>query len=156
MKTRTLLGTALLAIVALALTVPAVGQSSLGGPGQGIHWQVALRGETARNSGMAEYSTFRASLLPPSAAKGKILRKFTVETITPDLADGNKLDVYLGPSTVANEPFGKLVGTIDVDAGSGAMILIAAKVPTVRDGSTVTVTEHGSTAKETVVMQGTF
>jgi hypothetical protein len=155
-KIRTLLSTALLAIVSLALMVPAVGQS-VSSPGLGVHWQIALRGATARNSGTAEYFTFRATVAPPSTVKGgKLFTKFTVEAITPDLEDGSMLDVFLGPSTRADQPYGKLVGTIDVDAGVGAMVLIAAKVPVVQDGTTVSIVSHVATARETLVMKGTF
>jgi hypothetical protein len=136
MKIRALLSTTLLAVVALALTVPAVGQS--------LNWQIPLRGETARNSGSADYSTLKTS------------HKFTVDTLTPDLADGRMLDVFVGPGTNPKEPYGKLVGTIEVNGGLGAMILIAAKAPVVHDGTTVTIVEHGETAAGQVIVKGTF
>jgi hypothetical protein len=136
MKTRTLLSTAVLAIVALALTVPAVGQT--------LNWQIPLRGDNARNFGSADYSVV------------KVARKFTVDTTTPTLADGTQLDVYIGPSTNPNEPYGKLVGTIDVDGGLGAMILIAARAPKVHDGTTVSIVEHLQTIRGDLLMKGTF
>ena len=155
MKIRTLLSTALLAIVALALTAPAVGQS-LSGPGLAIHWQIRLKSDTPRNTGTAEYDTFRAAVLPPATANGKLVSRFTVETITPSLQDGTKLEVYVGPSTNVNEPYGKLVGFIDVDGGIGAMVLVAAKVPLIKDGSTVSIVEHGETATGQMILNGTF
>ncbi len=154
MKVKLLVTTALLAIVALALSAPAVAQS-LKGPGLGITWQVALVGSTPHNSGTAIYETFRATIAPPPAL-GKTLSKFIVETTTPTLSNGTKLDVFLGPGTTANEPYGKLVGTIEVDGGVGAMILIAAKVPTIEKGSTITVVEHGDTAAGEPILRGSF
>jgi hypothetical protein len=136
MKLRALLSTTMFAVVALALTVPAVGQS--------LNWQIPLRSETARNSGSADYSTLKTS------------HKFTVETLTPSLADGAKLDVFVGPASNVKEPYGKFVGTIEVDRGIGAMILVAANAPLVRDGTTVTIVEHGETAAGVVIMKGTF
>jgi hypothetical protein len=155
MKMQTLLSSAVLSIVALALTAPAVGQS-VKGPGLTIHWEIGLKGPTPRNSGSAAYDTFRASLTPPATADGKLIRRFTVETITPELADGARLDVFLGPPTTANEPYGKLVGTIDVDGGAGAMILISAKAPFVEKGTTVVVVGHGETAAGDLMLKGTF
>jgi len=141
MKAKTMLGTALLSLVALALTVAAVGQAS-------TTWKIALRGSSPRNSGSAEYFT-----------GGQSFSKFSVDTVTPELANGIRLDVFLGPSTSTNEPYGKLVGSIDVDGGFGAMVLTGAKIPVVKKGSTVSVVEHdGSSAagNENLVMRGTF
>jgi len=135
MKTRTLLSTAVLAIVALALTVPAVGQT--------LNWQIPLRGETARNFGTADYVTVKTAA------------KFSVEATVPSMEDGAKLEVFIGPPTNANEPFGKLVGVIDIDSGSGAMILIGAKAPSIHAGNTVLVVDH-STARGEVVLKGTY
>ena len=158
MKTRTLLSTAVLAIVALAFTASAVGQSPTPPtpPGLGIHWQIALTGATARDSGIAVYETFRASLAPPATANGPVYKKFTVETVTPSVRDGEKLDVFLGPSTDPREPYGKLVGTIDVSGGFGAMILSAAKVPVIVKGTTVSIVSHQETAAGELILKGTF
>lgn len=154
MKNLTLLSTAVIAIVALALTAPLVAQTA-SGPGLGIQWQIALSGDTARNSGTAQYDSFRATATPP-ATVGKVFTKFSVETHTPEVADGGVLDVFLGPGSSPREPYGKLVGTIEVNGGNGAMILIAAKTPTIEKGSTVTVTSHQSTAAGDVLLKGTF
>jgi len=152
MKTRTLVGVAVL----VALAVLAVGQTA-SRSGLGLHWQIPLIGDTARNTGTAVYETFRATAIPPATAKGKLVSKFVVETLTPDLANGSKLEVYLGPGETGNEPYGKLVGVIDVDRGAGAMILIADKVPVIREGSVVSVISHGDTAgRDNLLMQGTF
>src|ERR1700722_19992366 len=141
MKMKTLLSTAVLAVVALALTAPAVGQS-LRGPGMGVTWTAGLHGITARSYGTAQYETFRATVAPPSTAKGKLMSKFTVESVTPAIVDGTMLDVFVGPGTTAGEPYGKLVGTIDVEGGFGTMVLFAAKTPSVEIGTTVTIIEH--------------
>jgi hypothetical protein len=141
MKTRTLLSTAALAIVALALTIPAVGQTS-------TSWKITLHGADARNTGVAEYST-----------NAELFSKFSVDTVTPDVVTGRKLDVFVGPSSSANEPYGKLVGIITVDRGAGAMVLSGAKLPPVREGTTVSIVEHeGASVNggDSLLMKGTF
>ena len=155
MKTRTVFSTAVLAIVALALTIPAIAQSTANGTS--TRWQIGLTGATARTSGIADYTTSRAALAPPATAKGRLVVKFTVETISPDVADGGKLSVFLGPSTVPNEPYGKLVGSIDVNGGLGVMALIGAKVPHVQRGTIVTIVGASPTPGEgQMMLQGTF
>jgi hypothetical protein len=141
MKTRTLISATVLSIVALALTVSAVGQSA------SVTWKIALHGANIRNTGTAEYFT-----------NAQLFSKFSVDTTTPDLADGIKLDVFLGPSTSTNEPYGKLVGVIDVDGGFGAMVLSGARTPVVRKGTTVSIVQHdeSSVVGERLVMKGTF
>jgi len=129
MKTRALLSTALIAIVALAIAVPAVGQ------GLTIHWQIALRGNSAADWASAEY-TFQAS---PSSKHVVTFSKFTVEAMTPNLPDGTRLGVFIGPSTSPDKPYGRQIGTISIEGGSGAMVMYGAKVPTVRKGTTVAV-----------------
>jgi hypothetical protein len=136
MKTRTLFSTAVLGIAALALTASAVGQS--------LNREVPLRGDTAQSFGSADYSTTKVS------------RKFTVATTTPSLVNGTKLDVFIGPSTNLKDPYGKLVGTIEVEDGVGAMILIAARAPVVHDGTTVSIVDHGETAAGELIMKGSF
>jgi hypothetical protein len=155
MKTRTLISTAVLAIVALALTIPAVGQN-LRGTGSGIQWQIGLYGPNVRNSGAAMYEVDRASLVPPTGANNKTITTFTVKTITPSLIDGTVMDVFIGPSTNPNEPYGKLVGTINVEGGLGAMVLIGAKVPAVEKGTTVSIIEHQESLAGQLVLKGTF
>ena len=140
MKVRTLVSAAVLSIVALALTVPAVGQAS-------ITWKIALHSANIRNTGTAEYVTHAQ------------FKKFSVDTITPDLADGIKLDVFLGPSTSVNEPYGKLVGVIDVDGGSGAMVLNGPKTPVIRKGTTVSIVDHDESSaagRGQLIMKGIF
>ncbi len=141
MKIKTLLSTAVLAIVALALTVPAVGQTA------SITWKIDLHGPSIRNTGTAEYFT-----------GASLFSKFSVDTVTPSLVNGTKLDVFLGPATSTNEPYGKLVGVIEVDGGFGAMVLSGAKTPSVRKGTTVSIVEHdeSSVVGERLIMKGTF
>jgi hypothetical protein len=141
MKVRTLFSAAVLSIIALAFTVSAVGQSA------SITWKIDLHGASIRNTGTAEYFTNASSF-----------SKFSVDTVTPSLRDGIKLDVFLGPSTSTNEPYGKLVGVIEVDGGFGAMVLSGAKTPAVRKGTTVSIVEHdeSSITGEHLVMKGTF
>jgi hypothetical protein len=155
MKTRTLLGTALLAIFALALAAPAVGQS-LHGPGLTIHWQTFLRGDAANTWALAEYDAFTASIAPSPSPKDTLFTKFTVSAITPGMPDGTKLGVYLGPSTNPQEP-GKLVGVIEVSGGAGGMVLLNAKAPAISKGTTVTVANIGPIPfGHVITLQGTF
>jgi len=155
MKTRTLLSTAVLAMVALALTIPALGQS-LSGTGTSNRWQIGLYGPNVRNSGAAVYETSKASLAPPANINSKVVTKFTVETVTPSLANGSQLDVFLGPSTNPNEPYGKLVGIINVEGGVGAMILIGARVPTIEKGTTVSIVGHEESVAGELMLKGAF
>jgi len=156
MKTRTVLSTAVLAIVALALAAPVVGQS-LHRSGLTIHWQILLRGDAANAWALAEYDAATASIAPPPSPKDKLFTKFTVSAITPGMPDGTKLGVYIGPSTNPHEPYGRLVGTIEVSEGAGGMVLLAAKVPAVRKGTTVTVANIGPIPDgRTVILKGTF
>jgi hypothetical protein len=156
MKTRTLLSAALLAIFALALAAPAVGQS-LHNPGLSIHWQIFLRGDAANTWAVAEYDVFTVSIAPSPTPKEKLFTKFTVSAITPGVPDGTKLGVYLGPSTTPQEPYGKLVGVIEVSGGAGGMVLINAKAPSISKGTTVTVANIGPTpVRRAIALQGTF
>ena len=145
MKIRTLLSTALI-LAALALT--AVGQTPSPTPprstGLTINWQITLRGASADNWAIADY-TFQLS---PSAKKTDAFTKFTVVAQTPGLRDGTNLNVFIGPSSTPEEPYGKLVGIIVVNGGSGAMVLTNAKTPTVQKGTTVTVVNARPTPNE--------
>jgi hypothetical protein len=102
------------------------------------------------------YGIDRTSLAPPTSVNNKTVSTFTVKTITPSLIDGTNMDVFIGPSTNLNEPYGKLAGTINVQGGFGAMVLIGAKVPLVVKGTTVTVIEHQENLAGQVVLQGSF
>jgi len=68
------------------------------------------------------------------------------------VGDGEKLDVFIGPSTNPREPYGKLVGTIDVSGGAGAMILTAAKVPGIVKGTTVSIVSRQETASGELIL----
>jgi hypothetical protein len=155
MKTRNLLSAAVLAVVALALTLPAVGQS-VNGNGSSIHWLIGLNGTNPRNSGTAVYDKTSSGIVPPTSPKTKVVTTFTVQTVTPNLANGSKLDVFIGPATGVNEPYGKLVGIIETDGGLGAMVLIGAKTPSVDKGTTVSVVAHEESAAGELMLQGTF
>lgn len=159
MRTRTVLSTALLAIVALVLAAPVVGQSPTPrGSGLTIHWQIFLRGgETANSWAQADYDAFTASIAPPPTVKGdQVFTKFVVTAVTPYAADGTKLGVFIGPSTTSKEPYGKLVGLIEIGAGSGGMVLVDAKTPIVQKGTTVTITNIGPIPDKRVMLKGTF
>jgi hypothetical protein len=96
--------------------------------GLSIHWRITLRGTSAANWASAEY-TFLAP--PPQANKHFDSSKFIVEAYTSQLPDGTKLNVFIGPSPTPSQPYGKLVGTIVVSGGSGALVLFDARTPMV-------------------------
>jgi hypothetical protein len=156
MKTKAVLSTAILVVVAFALTAPVVGQN-LHGSGLTIHWQIFLRGDSVNTWALAEYDAFTPSIAPSPSPKETVFTRFTVTATTPALENGTKLGVFLGPSTGVNEPYGKLVGIIDVNDGAGGMVLIGAKVPTIQKGTTVTVTNIGRIPNRPfMVLKGTF
>ena len=153
MKTRMLLSTALVAIVALAMVVPTGGQFP-STSGLTIHWQIVLRGSSAADWASAEY-TFQGPT--PSVKQAGGYAKFTVEAVTPGLPDGSKLGVFIGPTTSPAEPYGTLVGTISIEGGSGALVMFGARVPTVQKGTTVTVVyTHTAPNGENRTLKGTF
>jgi hypothetical protein len=146
-----------LALAVLVVPTPAVGQNP--GFGLGIHWQILLGGEAAKAWALADYDVLSvpAAPQPVTSRTLPLYKKFTVEATTPGLPDGTKLGVFIGPSTSANEPYGKLVGIIDVREGAGGMILLAGRVPSVHKGTTVTVDILGSTpTSEHLILTGTF
>jgi hypothetical protein len=73
------------------------------------------------------------------------------------MPDGTKLGVYVGPPTNPQEQHGKLVGIIEISGGAGGMVLIDAKAPLIRKGTTVTVTNIGPIPfGHVVTLKGTF
>jgi hypothetical protein len=156
MKIKMLLSSALLAMVAMVFTLPLQAQS-LNLPGHQIRWTADLRGPTVGGAtGSAEYTSFRAAVAPPSTANGKLFTKFTVVVDSVVAANSSMLDVFVGPATNPNEPLGKLVGTIEIEGGSGALVLVAAKTPAIAKGSTVSIVHHGDTAAGVLILEGKF
>jgi hypothetical protein len=93
---------------------------------------------------------------PPRSPKEQIFSKFSVEAYAPQLPDETKLGVFLGPSTSIKEPYGKLVGIIEVQGGSGAMILVGAKTPVIKKGTTVAVTLLSPIPGQNATLNGKF
>jgi len=153
MKMKTLLMTAVLAISGLALTAPAVAQSSAT-----LHLSTTLNGAAISDgSGSADFIIAKSTPAPSAVAKSKVVTKFSVVVESVTAANNNILDVFVGPATSTNEPFGKFVGRIHLEGGAGALLQVDAKTPAIRQGSTVTVVDHaGATAEGRVVLQGTF
>jgi len=153
MRMKTLVITAVLAISALALTAPAVAQSSAT-----VHLTTTLRGAAISDgSGTADFIIAKSSLGPSAVAKNKVVTRFSVVVESVSAADNSILDVFVGPATSANEPFGKFVGRIRLEGGTGALLQVGAKAPAVAQGTTVTIVEHaGITAEGRIVQQGTF
>ena len=143
-----------LAVVALAAGVPAVGQDTANS-GVSIHLTAQLQSPAiGSGSGKAEYLAVRDTI---RGSKGPWHTRFTVECYSMAPQDGNKLDVFLGPGKSANEPYGKYVGSITIQKdGSGALILVSAEAPVVRDDTTVTVLAPGDTTRGKVALEGRF
>ena len=151
MKSRMLIGLAVLTLLALGLSAPAVSQTEWN-----IHWQIIMRGEMANTWAVAEYAVLRPSA-DPTPIPQHTFTKFSVEAVTPGLPDGTQLGVYLGPSIDPKEPYGKLVGVINISEGTGAMVRFGAKVPVVRIGTSVTVANLNPTpGQPPVVLKGKF
>jgi len=149
MKARTLAGIVLLTLVALVLSAPAVGQTD-------IHWKIFLSGPVADTFATAEYDVLLATAEPPSTGRGIVMvKRFTVEAVTPRLPDGIRLGVFLGPAIDPKDPYGKLVGVIEIKGGIGAMALLTADCPTVRQGTSVTLTSV-DTPGQVLFLSGKF
>ena len=136
MKAKTFLTITILMVVAFAFSVPVAAQPIKGGIT--IRWQIDLSGPNANTWATAVYEVAKPNLAPPPSPKDKVFTKFTVEATTPNLPDGTKLGVFVGPGSSPKD-FGKLVGTIDVSGGAGGMLLLSAKAPEIQRGNTVTI-----------------
>jgi hypothetical protein len=150
---KTLLGISLLAIVSLALLAPAVAQDT---PGLTSTWTIALATPTPDSGeGTAQFITFIEPTPTPLPAPTPIRHGFTRFIVQCDyvkLPNLTPLDVYVGPGTTPNEPYGKLVGRMHVVNGSGSLLLSAARAPFVTKGTTVSVMTH----EGTMIMSGRF
>lgn len=150
-KPRTLLNFALLVLVGLSMSAPAASQTE-----SYIHWQAMLRGETANTWALAEYAILKPVVAPSPVANDTFV-KFSVVAVTPNLPDGTQLGVFLGPPTDLKDPYGKLVGVINIKGGTGAMIRFSAKVPAVRLGTPIAVVDMNPVpGTHQTVLQGKF
>lgn len=128
-----------LIVIALAVSAPAFAQT-VNHPGITVTLNAKLRPPAlASGSGFAEYQIIRARL-GGITANGKVHTRFTVQCENMPLskdAAHNYVDVFVGPGVTANKESGKLVGRISLKDGAGALLLIDAQVPEVKDGTTV-------------------
>ena len=152
---KTFLSISLLAIVATMLAVPTVAQ--LPGPTPGpppgfyLYWNITLHSPTPGVAvGTAQYYIAKPTLRqPPTPGGVEVYSRLSVVCEYFNYPDLTSLDVCVGPSTSPNEPFGKLVGQMQVKGGSATML--TARPPAVTKGTTVTIVNKGA-----AIMQGRF
>jgi hypothetical protein len=151
---KTMASISLFAIVAMLLAVSAVAQGpspTPNPPGVYINWNIILHTATADGgSGTAQYSIAGPTLrYPPTPGKQKVFTRLSVECEYLTFPDATSLYVFIGPGRTPGEPFGKLVGQMQVKDGSAT--LLTARPPVVHEGSTVNVVHDGI-----AIMRGRF
>jgi hypothetical protein len=151
---KTMFSVVLFAIVSMLVVVPSLAQNPpvpYSPPGYYVNWTINLYSPSVIGaSGIAQYVVVAPSLHPsplPSQKKG--VAKLSVECEYLAFPDLTPLDIFVGPGTAPSEPFGKLVGTMQVKDGSAAFISL--RPPVVKPGSTVAVVRNG-----VVIMTGSF
>jgi hypothetical protein len=150
---KTLLSTFSLAVVAILLAVPTVAQTATPiynpHPGFYVNWIIDLHAATPEGgSGTAQYYIAKSTLAHPPTPE-KIVTKLMVECEYLRYADLTPLDVFVGPSHSPSEPFGKLVGQMQVNGGSATFL--TARPPVINKGNTVIIVRNG-----VVIMTGKF
>lgn len=146
---KTLLSISLLVLVSLALLAPAVAQDT---PGLISTWTIALAAPTPDGGeGTAQLITSIEPTPTPTPIRNGFTR-FIVLCDYVKLPSLAPLDVYVGPGTTPNQPYGRLVGRMHVVNGSGSLLLSSARAPFVTKGTTVSVMTH----EGTVIMTGRF
>jgi len=143
---KTMLTVSLLAIVAMLLTVPAVAQIPNPNPGPPpgfyVYWNINLHSPTPDGGvGTAQYYIAKPTPHPSPTPREKVVTKFSVECEYLKLPDLTPLDVFVGPGRTPNEPFGQLVGKMQVKDGTA--IMLTPRPPVVNKGTTVTVVHDG-------------
>ncbi|HWY56073.1 MAG TPA: hypothetical protein VNZ03_16525 [Terriglobales bacterium] len=142
---KTILIITTLAVVATLLAVPTVAQNPTPNPPPGfyVYWSIDLHSATANGgSGSSLYSIAEPMLRrPPTPGQLKGYTKLSVECEYLTFPDLTPLDVFVGPGTTPGEPFGKLVGTMQVTGGSATFL--TARPPVVKKGTTLTVVHNG-------------
>jgi len=153
---KTLLSIFSIAVVATLLAVPTVAQTDTfiyNPPGFYINWVIGLNSPNANGgSGIAEYYIATPSIqhTPSPSPKGaKVFAKLAVECDYITFPDLSPLYVFVGPGTSPNEPYGKLLGQMQVNGRSATWLSL--RPPVVKKGTTVTVVGKG-----VVIMQGQF
>jgi hypothetical protein len=152
---KTLLSIFSIAVVAILLAVPTVAQTDTWiynpTPGFYVNWVIDLHAATADGgSGAAHYFIAKSELGHSPIAKGqKVVTKLLVECEYLRFPDLTALDVFVGPGQNPTEPFGKLVGQMQVNGGYAT--LLTARPPVINKGNTVIIVRNG-----VVIMKGKF
>jgi hypothetical protein len=140
------------AIVAMLLAVPTVAQTPTPNPpGIYVNWNIVMHSASADGgSGTAQYSIAGPTLrYPPTPGKEKVFTRLSVECEYLTFPDATSLYVFIGPGRTPGEPFGRLIGQMQVKDGSAT--LLTARPPAVNKGTTVTVVHNGK-----AIMRGRF
>jgi hypothetical protein len=144
-----------IAIVAVLLAVPTVAQTDTfiyNPPGFYVNWVIALNSPNLNGgSGTAQYYIATPSLhhTPTPSPIDKTYAKLAVECEYLTFPDLTPLFVFVGPGGSPKEPFGKLLGQMQVSKGSASWTSL--RPPTVKKGTTVNIVHDGI-----VIMQGQF
>jgi hypothetical protein len=152
---KTLFSILSLVVVASLLAVPVMAQTPdpTPGPPPGmyIYWNIALHSPIAHGgAGTAQYEIIKVALNPKPTPGGlKFATKFLVDCEYLQLPDLTPLQLFVGPSNNPAEPFGKLIGAMQVKDGSATFL--TARPPVIEKGTTVTIVRDGA-----AVMTGRF
>ncbi len=121
-------------------------------PGFYLYWNIDLHTATAHaGTGTALYSIVAPPAIhrPPTPGGHNGYARLAIDCEYLTFPDLTPLQVFVGPGTTPSEPFGKLVGQMQVTDGSAT--LLTARPPEVKKGTTVTIVRDG-----VVVMTGRF
>ncbi len=142
---KTILSIATLAVVATLFAVPTLAQAPTPSvpPGFYVYWSIDLHSATPNGgSGSSLYSVAAPTLRrPPTPRQLNGYTKLSVECEYLTFPDLTPLDVFVGPGTTPSEPFGKLVGSMQVTGGSATFL--TARPPVVTKGTTVSIVHNG-------------
>jgi hypothetical protein len=153
---KTLFSILSIAVVAILLAVPTVAQTDTfvyNPPGFYVNWVINLNSPNVTGaSGIAEYYIATPSIQhkpSPGPKAAKVFARLSVECEYLTLPDLSPIYVFVGPGTSPNEPFGKLVGQMQVNGGAATWLSI--RPPVVTKGTTLTVVRKG-----VAIAQGQF
>lgn len=141
--------------VAMLVAVPAIAQGPSPAPippGFYVNWVINMHSANANGgSGTAHYYIATPSIhhMPSPSPIQKTTSKLSVECEYLTFPDLTTLDVFVGPGRSPREPFGTLVGTMQVKDGTANWL--STRPPVVTKGTTITVVREGMP-----VMRGTF
>jgi len=144
---KTLLSGALLVVLIFIMTAAAQFAPP---PGYSVFWTTNLASASAEThaSGTAEYMGYKPNL---RRGTGNVVYRFvaTCEYVGP--VSNYSVDVFVGPSATPDAPYGKFIGKMRIEGGTGILALVGSKVPVIHHGSTVNIVDDGK-----LIMKGTF